>query len=82
MKRLKLIFLIVSFAFAFQATAQTTVFTTKTGQKYHKEDCRYLRKSKSKTTIKIAKVKGYKACKVCVPREKGNVKRTIAKKKL
>ena len=81
MKSLKLVLLFVLFSFAFQITAQTTVFTTKTGQKYHKEDCRYLIKSKRKTTIKKAKFNGYVACKVCVPREKGNVKNIVAKKK-
>jgi hypothetical protein len=66
-----LIFLFISFSFSFQVAAQTVVYTTKTGQKYHKENCRYLKMSKNKTTIKNAKAKGYLACKVCVPKEKG-----------
>jgi hypothetical protein len=71
MKALKLITFVILFAFSFQVTAQTEVFITKTGKKYHKEICRYLKVSKNKTTIKKAKAKGYLACKVCVPKEKG-----------
>ena len=38
------------------------------GEKYHRKDCRTLRKSeKVKTTVKEAKSDGYTACKVCKP---------------
>ncbi|MFT5213127.1 MAG: hypothetical protein ACI9WV_000843 [Patiriisocius sp.] len=71
MKAVKLITLFILFAFSFQVIAQTEVYVTKTGKKYHKENCRYLKVSKNKTIIKKAKAKGYLACKVCVPKEKG-----------
>lgn len=45
----------------------TVVYITKTGEKYHKDGCRYLRQSKIKTTKKEAVKKGYGACKVCKP---------------
>ena len=45
----------------------TTVYTTKTGTKYHKESCSSLRKSKIKTDIAAAKKKGLTACKRCKP---------------
>jgi hypothetical protein len=43
------------------------VYITDTGAKYHKDGCRYLRKSKIKTTLQQAKADGYTACKVCKP---------------
>ena len=50
-------------------TAQT-VYITKTGERYHKEDCRYLHSSKIKTTLSDAKTSGYTPCKVCKPTTK------------
>ena len=44
-----------------------TVYITKTGKKYHKSNCTYLRKSKIKISLKEAKSKGYTACKICNP---------------
>ena len=49
------------------ADPQTVVYVTKTGEKYHRETCRYLSKSKIKTTLGEAKREGYTACKVCKP---------------
>lgn len=43
------------------------VYITNTGKKYHKNRCRYLKKSKIKKTLSWAKKHGYKACKVCKP---------------
>lgn len=48
-------------------TKETVVYITKTGEKYHKDGCRYLRQSKIKTTKKEAIKNGYGACKVCKP---------------
>lgn len=42
-----------------------TVYVTKTGEKYHKTTCHYLKYSKIETTEKQAKADGYTACKVC-----------------
>ena len=44
-----------------------TVYITNSGKKYHTSNCRYLRNSKIKTTLKSAKSKGYTACKICKP---------------
>jgi len=43
-----------------------TVYITKTGKKYHRGTCRYLKKSKIAISRKKV-VKGYKPCKVCKP---------------
>ena len=44
-----------------------TVYTTKTGKRFHKDGCRYLKKSKIKTTLKKACAAGHTSCKVCKP---------------
>lgn len=53
-------------AFA-SADPDTVVYVTKTGKKYHRSSCRYLSRSKIRTTLKEAKRRGYTACKVCKP---------------
>jgi len=57
---------IISIAFSLNLSAQT-VYTTKTGEKYHKTTCRYLKHSKYKVDLKKAIELGYEACKVCKP---------------
>lgn len=47
--------------------AETVVYVTKTGKKYHKSDCSYLRQSKIKTTLKAAIADGFTACSRCKP---------------
>lgn len=49
------------------AVKEQVVYVTKTGKKYHKSSCHYLKKSKIKTTKSKAKESGYTACKVCKP---------------
>jgi hypothetical protein len=44
-----------------------TVYITDTGDKYHKDGCRYLKKSKIPIKLSEAKDKGYTPCKVCKP---------------
>lgn len=44
-----------------------TVYVTKTGKKYHKENCRYLKHSKYSISLEDAKKKYYTACAVCKP---------------
>jgi hypothetical protein len=46
---------------------ETTVFITKTGEKYHRADCGYLRKSKIATTKADAIDRGYTPCSKCRP---------------
>ena len=49
------------------ADPETAVYVTKTGEKYHRSSCRYLSRSKIKTTLGEAKRRGYTPCKVCKP---------------
>ena len=44
-----------------------TVYVTKTGKKYHSNDCIYLSKSKISITLKEAKEEGYTPCSKCNP---------------
>lgn len=57
------------FAPAGQDPATIVVYITRTGKKYHRGTCRYLRQSKIKTTLAEAKENGYLPCKVCDPPE-------------
>jgi len=43
------------------------VYITRTGEKYHRGDCRYLSRSKIAIKLSEAKAQGYEACKVCRP---------------
>lgn len=52
---------------AYSGAISQTVYTTKSGRKYHKENCRFLKYSKYQTTIEKAKRTGYTACKICNP---------------
>ena len=45
----------------------TTVYITKTGEKYHSDGCGSLSKSKIATTLQDAVDKAYEACKKCKP---------------
>lgn len=45
------------------------VYVTKTGTKYHKETCHYLRNSKKEITYEKAIELGFDACSVCKPRK-------------
>ena len=60
-----LLFIIIV-AFTFQMNAQS-VYTTKTGEKYHTKNCHYLKYSKKEITLEKAIELRYKACKVCKP---------------
>ena len=48
-------------------TKNITVYITRTGKKYHKAGCRYLKQSKIPVKLKDAKANGYEPCKVCNP---------------
>ena len=43
------------------------VYITRTGIRFHKGTCRYLRRSKLPITVGEAETKGYTPCKVCTP---------------
>jgi micrococcal nuclease len=49
-----------------KAPKDITVYVTRTGRKYHREDCRYLAKSKIPISLKEAKER-YEPCSVCLP---------------
>ena len=66
MKVVRLFLLIITITFSLNVASQT-VYTTKSGEKYHKTNCRYLKYSKKETTIKKVKAIGYVACKICKP---------------
>lgn len=46
---------------------ESKVFMTKTGTKYHRDGCRYLKKSKIEITLADAKKKHLQPCSVCKP---------------
>lgn len=50
-----------------QNSNNTTVYTTKTGTKYHKSTCSYLKTSNIKISLKDAKAKGLTPCSRCNP---------------
>lgn len=52
---------------ASQDASEITVYVTKTGSKYHRGDCRYLRQSKYAISLQDAVNQGYDACSVCDP---------------
>jgi methylphosphotriester-DNA--protein-cysteine methyltransferase len=76
MKQLQLLLFVMALAFPSNVVAQT-VYTTKTGEKYHKSSCRYLKYSKKEITIDKAMELGYVACSVCKP-TKDNTKASSA----
>jgi micrococcal nuclease len=43
------------------------VYIAKTGKKYHKSNCRYVKKSKTAIKKSEAQKRGYTACSVCKP---------------
>ncbi len=50
--------------------AQSLVYITETGEKYHRRNCRYLFRSKLKISLEEAVEKGYVPCSVCMPAHK------------
>lgn len=50
-----------------EAPIETTVYVTKTGSKYHRAGCRYLRQSQIAISLSDAKAESYTACSVCNP---------------
>ncbi|MDD6354742.1 MAG: fibronectin type III domain-containing protein [Oscillospiraceae bacterium] len=50
-----------------KSSSSGTVYITDTGSKYHRANCRTLKKSKYRISKSKAKSQGYTACKVCKP---------------
>lgn len=49
------------------ASDEIIVYVTRTGEKYHRESCSYLRQSKIETTLSEAIEDGYTPCSRCHP---------------
>ena len=45
------------------------VYVTRTGEKYHRDGCQYLRQSRTPKSLSAAVAAGYTACKRCKPPE-------------
>jgi methylphosphotriester-DNA--protein-cysteine methyltransferase len=59
------VFLIAGAVYA--ASQNTTVYITRTGEKYHTERCASVRNSKIAVSLGEAVSKGYEPCKRCKP---------------
>lgn len=46
---------------------EVTVYVTETGEKYHRNGCKYLKKSKIPMGLDNAKLSGYEPCSICNP---------------
>ncbi|MCT8340600.1 hypothetical protein MG296_11085 [Flavobacteriaceae bacterium TK19130] len=66
MKHLSILFSLF-FLLSISCYGQDTVYVTKTGEKYHVENCKYLKYSSIQKTFEEAIDLGYTACKVCKP---------------
>lgn len=75
MKIFRILLFVLSVTFTSNVFSQS-VYTTKTGEKYHKENCHYLKSSKYEITLERAKELGYDACSVCKP-SSGNIKNKL-----
>ena len=67
--RILLLFISIGFFTGNASYAQdiTTYYVTKTGKKYHKEHCHYLKYSKYAIKVSDVRFNRYTACKVCRP---------------
>ncbi len=79
MKALRLSLVMLSIAFSANISAQT-VYTTKTGEKYHKSNCQYLKYSKKEITLEKALELHYSPCSVCKPPTKNTESQKVAKR--
>lgn len=67
MKQIKFLPLISLLLLLFLSAPAQDVYKTKTGKKYHSENCSYLSKSKIKITLEEAIAKGLGPCSRCNP---------------
>jgi len=54
-------------AFTQQDPQTQTIYVTKTGKRYHRDGCQYLRRSRIPISLKDAKANGYTPCLICRP---------------
>lgn len=72
-KSIKIVFIALFLVIGTRCHSQTQeVYITKTGEKYHTENCHYLKNSKIVITLEKALETGYEACKVCKPIRRSN----------
>ncbi|HEY9046836.1 MAG TPA: hypothetical protein VIN08_13125 [Ohtaekwangia sp.] len=64
---LNFVFILLIHGCTFSQSNTDHVYITRTGAKYHKSTCRYLKYSSYEITLKEAKERGYTACSVCRP---------------
>jgi hypothetical protein len=62
-----IVILLLLVACAAPSSDAQSVYITKTGSKYHRGSCQYLRKSKFEIPLKEAVARGYDPCSVCEP---------------
>ena len=53
------------------------VYVTKTGEKYHKSTCHYLKNSKKEITLAMALEQGLTACSVCKPKSDIRISKSV-----
>ena len=66
-RAIAIILALLALSLVLAAPGTTIVYITKTGGKYHRDGCSYLKKSKIQTTLYEAVQRGYEPCKVCKP---------------
>ena len=66
MKVLQFLLFFGLMVFAYQVPAQS-IYVTKTGEKYHKGSCHFLKNSKKEISFEKAQQLGFTACSVCKP---------------
>ncbi len=47
---------------------ETTVYITRTGERYHRAGCRHLSRSSAPLSLSDAVMRGYTACRTCRPK--------------
>jgi len=64
-----IVLLLFFVAMVYSASANTVVYITKTGTKYHNGNCSFLSKTKIETSLGSAVERGYEPCSRCKPPE-------------
>jgi hypothetical protein len=60
----KILYILFFISLPFHGFSET-VFVTRTGHRYHKDDCYFLKSSKISKELSVAENAGYKACSIC-----------------
>lgn len=75
------LFLLLLQGCAFSQSDDQTVYITRTGSKYHKSTCQYLKHSRIGIRLSVAKEQGYTPCSACHPGNTKNPASPVAPKK-